>query len=132
MVQEFLSFIHLLVSDLDNHAFLALVTLQEVKSAVFELDSGSLSGQDGFVGCFYTSCWDVIAQDLFLSVLDFFSSAPIPQSIGSTLMVLLPKKSSPGTFRDFRPISLCKFVNKVFTRLLCDRLQSLLPQIISP
>lgn len=43
----------------------------------------------------------------------------------------LPKKESFTTFNDFRPISLCNFVNKVFTRVLCGRLKTLLPNLIS-
>lgn len=63
--------------------------------------------------------------------MEFFAGVPIPRAIGSTLMVLLPKKESPITFGDYRPISLRNFFYKVFTRILCDRLKHLLPSLIS-
>ncbi|XP_027158138.1 uncharacterized protein LOC113759763 [Coffea eugenioides] len=57
---------------------------------------------------------------------------PIPRSISSTLIVLLPKVDASRTFSDFRPISLCTFVNKVFTKILSNRLKSVMPLLISP
>lgn len=61
----------------------------------------------------------------------FFIGVPIPKSIASTLIVLLPKKEVCSSFADFRPISLCNFINKVFTKVLCNRLKPLLPSLIS-
>ena len=71
------------------------------------------------------------SEDLFAAVQEFFLGIPIPQGIASTSIVLLPKKDSPATFGDFRPISMCNFVNKVFTRILCARLQPILPRLIT-
>lgn len=56
----------------------------------------------------------------------------MPRGFQSTLLVLLPKKPSPATWADFRPISLCNVSNKVLTKLLVLRLAPLLPRIISP
>lgn len=58
------------------------------------------------------------------------AGVPIPRGIASSLIVLLPKKESPAGFGDFRPISLYNFLNKVFTRVLCDRFKPLLPKLI--
>ncbi|XP_027174561.1 uncharacterized protein LOC113774198 [Coffea eugenioides] len=55
----------------------------------------------------------------------------IPKGITSTLIVLIPKKPNPSMFADFRPISLCTFVNKIFTKVLANRLRAILPGIIS-
>lgn len=114
----------------DNIRLLRPVSLKEVKKAVFHLNPSCAAGSDGFNGKFYQHCWDVIAVDLFQTIVVFFASVPIPRSIGSTLMVLLPKKESPTTFGDFWPISLCTFINKIFTRILCDCMQDLMPRLI--
>lgn len=89
-------------------------------------------GPDGFPGKFYQVFWDDIAPDLHAAVQEFFIGVPVPKSISSALIVLLPKKSNPSTFGDFRPICLCNFINKLFTRIICDRLQEFLPKLISP
>lgn len=44
---------------------------------------------------------------------------------------LFQKKDNPSSFSEFHPISLCNFLNKGFTRILCDRLGTLLPNFIS-
>lgn len=67
---------------------------------------------------------------LTFSWAGIFYWVPIPHCVTSTSVVLLPKKDVPVTFADFRPISLCNFLNKVFTRILCLRIKPLLSKII--
>ena len=63
--------------------------------------------------------------------LVFFCGEVLPRSISSTSIVLLPKVNSQD-FSQFRPISLCNFINKVVSKVLFDRLARVLPKIISP
>ncbi|XP_019183742.1 PREDICTED: uncharacterized protein LOC109178660 [Ipomoea nil] len=77
------------------------------------------------------TCWDLVKEDVFAAALDFFSGVPLPRAMASAQIVLLPKKDNPGTFADFRPICLCTFVSKIFTRIITSRLSSILPKIIS-
>ena len=102
-----------------------------MRQAVFELDGQSAAGCDGFSGNFYKRCWDIIAQDVLQAAREFMCGVPIPKGIASTLILLLPKKEAPHSFADFRPISLCNFINKVFTKILSNRLKVVLPTIIS-
>lgn len=127
----FLDSIPSLITLEDNQALLRPVSMDEVRHAVFSMDPDSSPGCDGYPGSFYRHCWDIISTDVFMAVQEFFVGVPLPRIISSTLIVLLPKKQSPNTFADFRPISLCNFINKVFTRLLCDRLSAVLPKLIS-
>jgi hypothetical protein len=132
VLDEFLGYIPSLVTNVDNDHLLKPMTVEEVKRVVFLLDPDSAPGPDGFSGVFFQSCWELIAQDVFEAVQEFMVGVPIPRSVSSALMVLLPKKDSPSTFADYRPISLCNFVNKIFTRLLCERLRDILPRLVSP
>lgn len=127
-IDQFLSYVPELVTLEDNQRLLRPLTMEEVKLAVFQLDSAP--GSDGFSGRFYQACWGIISPDLFNAVQEFFVGVPVPKRISSTLMVLLPKKPCPTSFGEYRPISLCNFVNKIFTRILCDRLRDLLPTLI--
>lgn len=95
------------------------------------MDADSAPGPDGFPGLFYRTCWDIIANDLHAAVLEFFVGVPIPRAVSHALIVLLPKSDSPNIFADFRPISLCNFFNKIFTRILCMRLKPFLSGLIS-
>ena len=121
-----------LILDEDNVSLCALPTLEEVCCAVFSIDPDSSPGPDGFCSRFYQVFWEVVGKDLHLAVLDFFQGSPMPRGFISTLIVLLPKKASPCSWADFRPISLCNVSNKVITKVLGSRLSGILPKLISP
>ncbi|XP_071920660.1 uncharacterized protein [Coffea arabica] len=121
-----------MVTQADRAALDADPTREEVKRVVFEMDGDSAAGPDGFTGQFFTFAWDVIAQDVYNAVLSFFCGAELPCFVTSTSIVLIPKVPSPQDFSKYRPISLCNFFNKVLSRILADRLASILPKIVSP
>ena len=120
-----------LVSQQQNGQLLWELTPEEVKNVVFQLDKRSVAGIDGFTGVFFTHCWDIIGEDVSQVAWEFMCGVPIPKSIASTLNVLIPKRESPQTFSDFRLISVCTFIIKVFTKILYNRLKAVLPSIIS-
>lgn len=51
-----------------NQNLLRQPTLEEVKYAVFGLNGESAWGRDGFTGCFYHTCWDIISADVYQMV----------------------------------------------------------------
>ena len=51
-------------------------------------------------------------------------------SINHTNLVLVPKKKSPSTPKDYRPISLCNVLYKIIFKVLPNRLKTVLPNII--
>lgn len=128
---HFLDFIPSLISPEDNASLLAPITLSELQGVVFGLSSDSAPGPDGFSGRFFTKFWDLISSELLDAVTDFLAGAPMPKAVASVFLTLIPKKLSVVSFTDYRPISLCNFLNKVFTRLLTGRLKPLLPNLIS-
>ena len=71
-IEELLASIPRLVTHQQNEDLTSEVILEEVKKVVFALDGQSAAGVDGFTGFFYTTCWDIIAQDLLQTVEGFF------------------------------------------------------------
>ncbi|XP_071926190.1 uncharacterized protein [Coffea arabica] len=128
---EFLNAIPKLVTDQDNSGLMEPPTLAEVKKVVFSMDRESAAGPDGFTGEFFIFAWDVVAEDVYKAVLSFFCGAELPRSITATNIVLIPKVQCPQDFTQYRPISLCNFINKVLSRILSDRLAQILPRLIS-
>lgn len=106
-------------------------TREEVKQAVFGLNEESAGGLDGFIGAFYHSCWEIIGEDIYDMVRAFFNGQKLPKCVTHTNLVLLPKKKEVTTFSDMRPISLSNFINKIFSRVIHERLMGFLPNLIS-
>ena len=99
---------------------------------IFEMDGGSAAGPDGFTGKFFMVAWEVVALDVYKAILSFFCGTELPRFVAATSIVLLPKIMNPKAFTQFRPISICNFLNKFISRILMGRLSGILPQIISP
>lgn len=71
--------------------------------------------------------------DMILSkwFMIFFTRNFLSKSITHTNLILIPKKNNVKTFSDMRPITLSNFINKILYRIIHDRLEALLPKIIS-
>nr|XP_016471965.1 PREDICTED: uncharacterized protein LOC107794026 [Nicotiana tabacum] len=128
---ELLNNVPTMVTMEQNMELCRFPTIKEVNGAVFALGGESASGPDGFTGLFYQSCWDIVGEDIFNMLQQFYVGASLPKSITHTNLVLLPKKPQVQTFYDLRPISLSNFINKVIFRVLHDRLETILPSLIS-
>ncbi|XP_019240114.1 PREDICTED: uncharacterized protein LOC109220105 [Nicotiana attenuata] len=120
-----------LVEEEQNARLTELPTKEEVRKAVYGLNGDSAGGPDGFTGAFYHTCWDIVGEDIYAMVLQFFCGQQLPKCVTHTNLVLLPKKKEVTTFSDLRPISLSNFINKIFSGVIHDRLVELLPNLIS-
>lgn len=63
---------------------------------------------------------------------DFFQNGNLPSEINETQVVLVPKVPNPEEVGHFRPISCCKFLLKIITKIIMLRLRKFIHQLISP
>ncbi|XP_019258688.1 PREDICTED: uncharacterized protein LOC109236903 [Nicotiana attenuata] len=70
-------------------------------------------------------------KDLKEAALEFFESGKLLKTINRTVITIIPKSNHAETAVDFRPIACCNTVYKVMSKMLCNRLQTILPDIIS-
>lgn len=63
-------------------------------------------------------------------MLDYLNNCKIPKEINYTNITLIPKVKSPEYITDFRPISLCNVVYKLVSKVLANRLKSVLPAVV--
>ncbi|XP_075097935.1 uncharacterized protein LOC142175252 [Nicotiana tabacum] len=120
-----------MVSMEHNEDLVKQPTKEEVKHVVFGLNGDSAGAPDGFTGKFFHSCLDIIKDDIFSIVKSLFNGHELLLFVTHTNLVLLPKKKKVNTFSEMRPISLNKFINKVFSRAIHERLVNRFPSLIS-
>lgn len=111
-----------MIEDGDNAMLEAIPSEEEVKSAVWVLKQDSASGPDGFTGLFYRRCWDIIGKDVIESAIAFFQGLSNPTAVPCASLMLIPKVPNQATFSDFRPLSLCTFLNKIICKIIANRL----------
>lgn len=85
---------------------------------------------DGFNGLFMKKCQHLIGHGFYKLCNDFCENNLNMQSINSYFITLVPKKSAPENVNDFMPISLLKSSLKLLTKLITNRLQSVILKVI--
>lgn len=108
-----------------------LPSLDEVKEAVFSLNSDGSPGPDGFGATFFQTFWSIVAKDVHKAVVQFFQSSWLPPKLNSNLVVLIPKVQGADSIEMFRPIALANFKLKIITKVMADRLAKIAPCIVS-
>lgn len=118
------------ISETNAQLLICLVTREEVYETLMDLPTGKSRGPDEFNVEFYCFFCPVIGEHIFSAVEFFYTHSILPRSWGKTFVALIPKKPNPSTVFDYRPISLCNVCYKIVTKLLPNRLVSVLPSII--
>lgn len=94
------------------------------------LTNGKSSRPDGFTNEFFKKRWSIIKHGFYNLCKAFQHNNLCLQSINSSFITLIPKVESPLHAFDFRPISLLNISLKLVTKLLANRLQRVIKQII--
>ena len=66
------------------------------------------------------------------SIKEFFDRGKLVKEVNKTFLYLIPKKEGADTVYQLRPISLCNFGYKVVSKLLSNRIASIMKDLISP
>ncbi|XP_013608296.1 PREDICTED: uncharacterized protein LOC106315069 [Brassica oleracea var. oleracea] len=107
------------------------VSQEEIRVAAFNVRGSSAPGEDGLTGTFYKKFWHVVGPSVVAEVQSFFNYAVLLAGWNHTHLYLLPKIQKPTKMSDMRPISLCSVQYKIVSKILCQRLKSVMPDIIS-
>lgn len=105
-------------------------TVEEIEAIVKDMPSSHAPGPDGFNGLFIKRCWPLIKQDFLRLCRNFVEGNLDLSSINGSLITLIPKKDNPKTIIDYRPISLLNYSIKLLTKLLANRLQVVILQVV--
>jgi hypothetical protein len=108
------------------------ITEEEVKRAIANKPKENALGPDGFIGAFYSKCWETVKSEVFQAVRQLSQlTRNTFNLLNTTNIVLLPKKDQAKSVGDFRPISLVHSFAKIFSKVLASRLAPCLPEMVS-
>ncbi|GLJ29203.1 hypothetical protein SUGI_0575970 [Cryptomeria japonica] len=120
-----------IISEEDNRMLLEPFSEEEIKKAVFRLHPDKAPGPDGMTTRFYQNCWEFIKTDLMEVLEHVRKNGKFVKEINNTVLVVIPKKTNPTSFEEYRPIALCNSIYKIITKRLANRLKVVLPKLIS-
>lgn len=110
---------------------IAAPSIEEVRTAIFGVDSESAPGPDGYSGCFFQKTWSIVGMDVYAAVIQFFITSVMPTGINSSFVMLLPKTEAALEAVDFKPIIMSNFIFKVISKIIATRLNAVASVIIS-
>ena len=103
----------------------------EVESALKQMAPLKAPGPDGMPPLFYQNFWNLVGSDVTTSILYYLNLGSLPTPLNHTFITLIPKTKNKERVTEFRPISLCNVLYKIFSKVLANRLKRVLPHLIS-
>ena len=80
---------------------------------------------------FYQNYWSLIRSNVTLSILHYLNNGVLSQSFYHSFITLIPKVKNLEYVTKFRPISLSNVLYRIFSKVLANRLKTIMPQLIS-
>jgi hypothetical protein len=130
-IEEAVAHIPGVISDTMNSSLLKEFMSCEVEQAIKQMAPSKSLGLDGMPPIFDQKHWLVVGLDVIKGVLSCLNSGQLLQSINHTHIILIPKVKNSERVTEFRPISLCNVIYKIVSKVLANRLKTILSHIIS-
>ena len=86
---------------------------------------------DGMSPFFFQKFWHIVGPDVTKVVLSVLHLGKYLRKMNFTHIVLIPKKNDPQNIMEFRPISLGNVVSRIVSKVLANRVKSILSNITS-
>lgn len=109
---------------------------RELSIEEFDLALGKSSldkspGPDGLSAGFIKALWSSLRKSLFECFKSFSLTGVLPVGINSSFLALIPKVDQSSMVTDYRPISLINTSAKLFSKVLSERLCSVINKLVS-
>lgn len=109
------------------------ISVTEVQEAIMSLQNGKTPGPDGFTVEFFKVFSAAVAPALQNMYNESFTRGSLPPTLLEASISLLLKNDKDSMLcGSYRPISLLNVDLKVLSKILAQRLQQVLPSLISP
>lgn len=108
------------------------IKVEEIKSAIDQLNNNRSPGADGLTAEFYKAFKDLLAPLLLDLYQGIQSQQETPRNFAKGIITLIYKnKGNKNEIRNYRPISLLNTDYKILTKILANRLKIISGEIIS-
>ncbi|KAK4384386.1 Retrovirus-related Pol polyprotein from type-2 retrotransposable element R2DM [Sesamum angolense] len=122
---------HILTEE-EAYALIHPVTVDDVKTAMFDIEEDKAPGPNGFSSGFYKAAWPIVGEEISKAIMDFFTTGRLLKQVNATILTLIPKVRTQHSVADLRPISCCNVIYKVISKILVCRFREILDLLISP
>ena len=103
----------------------------EIHEVVKQMAPLKAPGPDGMPPIFFQNFWPLVGDEGTASILIFLNTTTFFCHLNRTFISLIPKVKNPELVSEFRPISLCNILYKIFSKVLANRLKKVLPTLIT-
>ena len=107
-----------------------LFNVEEVFTALSNLNRDKALGSDGFSIAFWQFSWDFVKEKIMGFFKEFHENNMFVRRLNSTFLVLVPKNENVVDIKDFRPISLVGGLYKILAKVLANRLKKVMSQVV--
>jgi hypothetical protein len=89
-------------------------------------------GPDGFPAGFYQKSWSTFGRNVCDYVKHVWSNPLLLRDVNCTDICLILKVERPEYIQQFRPISLCNTIYKIVSKVMTNRIKSIIIVVVSP
>ncbi|XP_066438144.1 zinc finger protein 25-like [Eleutherodactylus coqui] len=116
---------------MDREVLNADISDEEISDTIKNLNMGKAPGPDGFTSLYYKKFKDVLVQPLKKVFQKLLNGEIPPKEFLDSQLTVIPKEGKDNLSpKNYRPISLLNQDYKIFTSILANRLNHLLPSLI--
>lgn len=112
-----------------NEGLTKMPTFKEVQKVIFNFGKAKASCSNGFNEAFYRRHYEDTSIDVFEAVKNFFENGFLPLFVNEIGIALVPKVFVLEYPSQFRSIALCNFSYKIVSKVLMNRLKSIMNSI---
>lgn len=120
------------ITDQENDHLRSIIEEMKILQVINSMHPTKAPGPDGLPAILYQHYWNGVKQAVVTEVQNFFLEGCMPRGLNRTYVVVIPKCQNASTFQNLCPISLRNVIYEIISKLLANRLSSLLEKIISP
>jgi hypothetical protein len=104
---------------------------EDIFQSLLSMEVDKVSGPNGFTIAFFRSCWSIVEVDLMNFFHNFHEHERFVKSLNANFISLIPKKLGQLEARDFKLVSLIGSVYKILAKVIANRLQPIVGNLIS-